>query len=185
MKRYRCIAAALMLVLSLATVATASLIGDEIIFQYIRGSDVISPPGDVKRQVKSGMEDVAILEEFQLNMEADRLLVDIVDFNIFSNSPFLEGFRVLGMNDTTNTDWILLGVDVETSLSGWNDSRVNFYQDSAGSNVEFNFQGMRLPVGESLSAVFEFGPNPIPIPATAALFITGIAGFFLIRRKIR
>ena len=36
---------------------------------------------------------------------------------------------------------------------------------------------------ESFTALLEFGPNPIPIPATMALFLTGLIGFIIMRRR--
>jgi hypothetical protein len=55
-----------------------------------------------------------------------------------------------------------------------------FGDDYAG----FNWQGLSVDGSTNFTAFFDFGPNPIPIPATLLLFVSGIAGFTLIRRKI-
>lgn len=182
MKPCKWFATAFILVFGLVPAVSASLIGDEVLYEYYRNSSFVSGSSQI---VESGPGDAVTLGEFTLDMEADYLDVGISSFNIFPSTALLWGLKIEGLNHQENPDWILLGVNIETSLAGWDDSRMSFYNDEEGGNLELNFQGMRLPLGESLTAMFEFGPNPIPIPATAALFITGLVGFILVRQKIR
>jgi hypothetical protein len=118
---------------------------------------------------------------YDVDVEADSVIVDFLRDNQFGN-PGVFDYAGLVISDLDfEPGYILLGVDVTTNMVGWDsDALLMFGDDFAG----FNWQGLSVDGSTNFTAVFDFGPNPIPIPATLLLFVSGIAGFALIRRKI-
>ncbi|HHP7233948.1 MAG TPA: hypothetical protein ACFCUC_04890 [Desulfobacterales bacterium] len=184
------IAGALFL-LSLTAVsgAFAYFIGDDVIFEYYTSGILRDTSGPDPIFIQEGPDetDTVVLasKTALLDMDSDRFILNMVRNNGIFGSALFSGFKVVGLENTENPDWILLGVDIETDLAGWTDDRFETTADENGLNLWFNLEGMSLPSGSSLTAVFEFGPNPIPIPATAALFVTGLIGFAIVRKRIR
>jgi hypothetical protein len=117
---------------------------------------------------------------YDVDVEADSVIVDFLNPNRFGD-PGVFDYNGLVLSDLDfEPGYILLGVDVDTNMDGWDASRLMFGDDFAG----FNWQGLSVDGSTNFTAFFDFGPNPIPIPPTLLLFVSGIAGFALIRRKI-
>lgn len=184
MKRRSIVAIALLLSLVVVPGAAAYFIGDDVTFEYWQYG---APRESQTVIIEDGLDDGVLLETNSafLNMDADRFTLEMVRNNAFPASGLFWGFKVLGLENQENPDWILLGVSIETNLPDWSEDRFEMTSDENGLNLAFDFEGMSLPQGRSLTAVFEFGPNPIPIPATAALFVTGLIGFAIVRKRIR
>ncbi|MGD2271436.1 MAG: PEP-CTERM sorting domain-containing protein [Desulfobacterales bacterium] len=172
-----------MLLVGLTGLAQASLIDDQVLvehhFPFFSTVDDDSGGGEVT--VQDGTAEIFGMHfgVYDVDIEEDSLTVNFLKTNQFGSSDF--NGLVLGDLDDSEADYILLGVDVETNMTGWDDSRLLFGDDFAG----FNWQGLTVDGSTDFTAFFEFGPNPIPIPATLLLFITGIVGFSLLRRKIK
>jgi hypothetical protein len=133
------------------------------------GQDILVTSGTEVEGMHYGVYDV--------NVGADSVIVDFLKLNQFAVSDY----NALVLSDLDfEPGYILLGVDVDTNMVGWDESRLMFGDDFAG----FNWQGLTVDGTTNFTAFFDFGPNPIPIPATLLLFASGIAGFTLIRRKI-
>jgi len=188
MKPSTTIVAALLLTLALATGAPASLIGDEVTVQYLQDGRVFDEQTFI---IESGEGDVirTAFNTISLNIEAEGVYIDFIGNNSFTpgNTNFF-GIKILGLDDVDNPDWILLGADVTentmTSSSLWyaeEDKRLQI--DPLAGDVGFDWNQMSYRAGQNFTALLEFGPNPIPIPATMALFVTGLIGFILIKRK--
>ncbi len=117
---------------------------------------------------------------YDVDVEEASVIVDFLKPNQFGN-PGVFDYAGLVVSDLDfEPGYILLGVDVDTNMAGWDESRLMFSDDFAG----FNWQGLSVDGDTNFTAFFDFGPNPIPIPPTLLLFVSGIAGFTLIRRKI-
>ena len=179
---------ALFLLLGLAAGAQASLIGDEVTVQYIESGVVYDEQTFI---VEDGTSDVIYTgwNSISLNIEAEGVYIDFLGNNSYvqGNTNFF-GIKILGLNDVDNPDWILLGADVTentmNSAGTWyaeEDSRLLI--DPLSGDVGFDWNQMSYSNGQNFTALLEFGPSPIPIPATMALFVTGLIGFVLVRRK--
>ncbi len=117
---------------------------------------------------------------YDVDVEEASVIVDFLKPNQFGN-PGVFDYAGLVVSDLDfEPGYILLGVDIDTDMAGWDASRLMFGDDFAG----FNWQGLSVDGSTNFTAFFDFGPNPIPIPSTLLLFVSGIAGFTLIRRKI-
>ena len=114
---------------------------------------------------------------YDVDVREDSVFVDFLKADTFATSIY-NGLVLSGLD--FEDGYILLGVDIDTNLTGWDDSRLTFGDDWAG----FNWQGLGVDDSKNFTALFDFGPNPIPIPTTLLLFATGMAGFFFIRKKI-
>ena len=180
--------AAALLSLGLATGAGAALIGDEVTIQYIENNEVIDEQTVIISEsssdtIRTGYNTIS------LNMEANTVFIDFVGFNSFPQSfTTFFGIKILGLNDVDNPDWVLLGADVTentmTDAGLWyaeEESRLLI--DPLSGDVGFDWHQMSYRPGQSFTALLEFGPNPIPIPATMALFVTGLIGFIIMRRR--
>ncbi|KPJ74259.1 MAG: hypothetical protein AMJ54_17190 [Deltaproteobacteria bacterium SG8_13] len=188
MKPKSIIVAALLLSVGLATGVGASLIGDEVTVQYIQNDQVLDQQTFI---IEEGNDD-AIRTGFNtisLNIEAEGVYIDFIGSNSYPAgfSTFF-GIKILGLDDVDNPDWILLGADVtENTMTNYplwyaeEDSRL--LVDPINGDVGFDWHQMSYRPGQSFAALLEFGPNPIPIPATMALFVTGLIGFIIMRRK--
>ena len=160
--------------------AQASLIGDWVLVepQFPMFTPPVDRSDDVNVLVAAGTTDVIRIEgTYDVNMEESSVDVDFLTMNTYETRSF--NGLVLGDLDF-ETEYILLGVEVTTNLAGWNDSRLELGVDYVG----FNWQDLTVFSDTDFTAIFEFGPNPIPIPSTLLLFVTGLTGFFLIKRKI-
>jgi hypothetical protein len=117
---------------------------------------------------------------YDVDVEEASVIVDFLKPNQFGN-PGVFDYAGLVVSDLDfEPGYILLGVDVDTNMAGWDESRLMFGDDFTG----FNWQGLSVDGDTNFTAFFDFGPNPIPIPPTLLLFVSGIVGFTLIRRKI-
>jgi hypothetical protein len=186
MRRLLVITAVLILSLGSISESSAYFIGDDVTFEYWVKGDLRNSK-TVTVQDRPDETDFVVWEfgTTRLDVDEDRFTLDMIYKNAFSSSGLFWGYKVLGLENVQNPDWIFLGVSVESDLPGWSANRFQMTSDEDGIDLAFNLQGMSLPEGSSLTAVFDFGPNPIPIPATAALFVTGLIGFALIRKRIR
>jgi hypothetical protein len=175
---------AIFLIFGLAGGVSASLIGDDVYVEYIV-KDISYPILSDWGTVDAGMEtpEVEISHYYDIYFDADRVHIDFTYDNTFEATSKFSGIALDSLNDSENSDWIILGVEVETDMVGWTDDRLVF--DDSGQFVGFNWQGLSTESGQSFTAIFEFGPNPIPIPATMGLFVTGLVGFMVFRRLRR
>lgn len=161
----------------LAGSAYASLIGDDVFVTYTDPS--FSQTETII--VQEGSEDTVdlLFGVIAVDMEADSVIIDFSRTNTFGSASFA-GLIIDDLNyDSNNQDFILLGVEVDTNMQSWADNRILFDEDTAS----FNWQGLFVDSTTNFTAIFQFGPNPIPIPNSVILFVTGIAGFVLIRRR--
>jgi hypothetical protein len=118
---------------------------------------------------------------YDVDVEANSVTIDFLRDNRFGDLDVFDWSGLVISDLDFQPGYILLGVDVDTNMVGWDDeTRLMFGDDYAG----FNWQGLAVNANTNFTAIFDFGPNPIPIPATLLLFVSGIAGFTLIRRKI-
>jgi hypothetical protein len=175
---------AVLLICGISGSVSASLIGDDVYVDYIvNGTSYASYFGGWA-EVDAGMETPEISNDYyEYFFDADRLRIDFVRPDSFGNSTLFSGIALSSLNDVENPDWILLGVDVQTDLTGWSDDRIVF--DETGQYVGFSLENLSTAGAENFTAIFEFGPNPIPIPATMTLFVTGLIGFIALRRLHR
>jgi hypothetical protein len=161
--------------------ASASLIGQDVIVKYQDPFFEESFTVTVEQGNGDTVDLLKFMSEtgvFTVDLEADSALVDFNKANNFGSATFA-GLILEDLIDS-NPEHILLGVTVDTSLTWWDDSRLKFGNDFA----QFNWQGEMVESTDYFDAVFQFGPNPIPIPTSLLLFVTGIVGFALLRRKI-
>ncbi len=182
------IIAALLLSLGLATSAGASLVKDQVTVQYWENDQLFQNTPFVIGQSP------AIITGFgriRLDIDAEGVKINFIGPNQFigGNTNFF-GIKIVGLNDFDNPDWILLGAEVTentmTSTDLWyaeQDARLVL--DPKSGDVAFDWNQMSFTGGQNFTAMLEFGPNPIPIPATMALFVTGLIGFILLTRKKR
>jgi hypothetical protein len=158
--------------------AYSSLIEDEVFVTY--KDPFFSQTETVT--VKEGSEDAIdlLFGVMTVDMEADGVIIDFNRPNTFGSASFA-GLIIDDLDyDNNDQDYILLGVEVDTNMRGWADNRILFDDDT----VSFNWYGLFVDENTYFTVIFEFGPNPIPIPNSVLLFVTGIAGFALIRRRI-
>jgi hypothetical protein len=161
----------------------ASLIGDLVDIEHHFpqfGTIDVGSGGGQDILVTSGIEVQGMhFGVYDVDVRDSSVDVDFVTLtqNTFGTSNY-NGLVLSGLD--FEDGYILLGVDVDTNMSGWTDSRLTFGDDFAG----FNWQGLTVDGTTNFTALFDFGPNPIPIPPTLLLFVSGLAGFTLIRRKI-
>jgi hypothetical protein len=175
---------ALTFVLILIGVAQASLIDDQV--NVYHGSPLFSTPdaasGGDTVTVETGVNDIITLHfgVYQVDIEESSVIVDFLKPNQFGN-PGVFDYSGLVLNDLDfEPGYILLSVDVDTNMNGWDESRLMFGDDYVG----FNWQGLTVDGGVNFTALLDFGPSPIPIPPTLLLFATGIVGYTLFRRKM-
>ena len=176
-----------MLSLGLAAGAGASLIGDEVTLQYWE-NDILED--EQTFTIDAGPDNITTgFGTIRLDMTANEVVINFIRPNSYApgNTSFF-GIKLLGLDDVENPDWILLGADVTqntmTSSALWyaeEDERLMI--DPINGNISFDWNQMSYQTGQRFTAMLEFGPNPIPIPATMALFVTGLIGFILIRRR--
>jgi hypothetical protein len=185
MTRFVGFSIAVFLMIGWAGNAAASLVGDDVIVRYIE-QDTVYQYNVVN--VQEGPSDVLItgFNRIALNMESSSMVLDFVGSNKYVPSIKFSGLSIANMNNPDHPDWLLLGVDVKTDMVGWTDSRIDFMNNAVGGFASFDWQGLAYTADNYFTAMFEFGPNPIPIPATMVLFVTGLMAFALYRkRKIR
>jgi hypothetical protein len=183
MKKSAVFLGTLSLVFGLITGAAASLVGDEVLFQYIELNSVV--------QSAYVTVDDPLTDPIQtawgsasVDMGPSGLEIDFIGQNNYPIDSRFTGIKISGMNDLANPDWIVLDVDVTTDMAGWTDDRIDFGYDETGSWVSFAWQDLGWEQDQSFDAMFTFGADPIPIPATMMLFVTGLVGFVVIRRKL-
>jgi hypothetical protein len=184
MKKTAAFLGTLSLIFGLITPAAASLVGDDVLVQYIElntvwQSDNITVTDDATDAIQTARDTVT------LDMGPSGVQMDLAWPNSFAPDNRFSGIKISGINDTANPDWILLDVDVTTNMAGWTDNRLDFGYDETGSWVSFAWQGLGWEQNQSFDALFTLGPNPIPIPATVVLFVTGLIGFVIIRSKLK
>ena len=180
---------AIVFVFCLSGFAQASLIDDQVIVQHraplftivdaASGGDTVTVADGTLEE--STADDIIALhyDVYKVDIEQSSVIVDFLKPNQFGN-PGVFDYSGLVLSDLDfASGYILLGVDVDTNMKGWDDSRLMFGDDYVG----FNWQGLTVDNDTSLTAFLEFGPSPIPIPPTLLLFATGIVGFTFFRRK--
>lgn len=158
--------------------AYASLIGDDVFVTYT--DPFFSQTETVT--VEEGSDDAVdlLFGVITVDMETDSVIIDFSRPNTFGSASFA-GLIIDDLDyDDNAQDFILLGVEVDTNMRSWSDNRILFDEDT----VSFNWQGLFVDGTTNFTAIFQFGPNPIPIPTTLLLFVTGIVGFVLIKRRI-
>ena len=173
----------LSLVFGLITPAAASLVGDEVLVQYIEldsvmQSDNVTVTDDATDAIQTAWNTVSV------DMGPSGVEIDLLWPNSYPTDIRFSGIKISGLNDITNPDWLLLDVDVTTDVTGWTNDRIDFGYNGGGSWVSFAWQGLEWNQNQSFDAMFTFGPNPIPIPATMVLFVTGLIGFAVIRKRL-
>jgi hypothetical protein len=156
----------------------ASLIDDLVLVEH-RFPDFNTPIEGESVTVQDGTTEIFGMQfSYDVNIEESSVIVDFTTTNQFTVRSY-NGLVLSGLD--FQEGYILLGVDVNTNMVGWDASRLVFDDHLAG----FNWQGLTVDGTTDFTALFDFGPNPIPIPPTLILFVSGIAGFTLIRRKIK
>jgi len=183
MKKTAVLLGTLSLVFGLITGAAASLVGDDVLVQYLEANSVsqrhdVTVTDDVTDTINT------VFGFATLDMGASGVDIAFPFGADFSDGSWFSGIKISGLNDIANPDWIVLDVDVTTDMKGWADDRTDFGYDETGSWVSFAWQGLGWEQNQSFDAMFTFGPNPIPIPATMVLFVTGLVGFVVIRKKL-
>lgn len=176
MKKLVGVFSAFIVVLIFTGLANASLIDDSVVIGH-HGPTINDVLISDTVQVKTGTDDVVTLGSFSVDMEADSLTVAFNRSDFFSAFSF-NGLVVSDLDDNGGSDYILLNVGVDTDVAGWNASRIIFGDDFAA----FNWAGLTFDTSTNFEAMLEFGPNPIPIPTTMVLFITGLVGFAAARK---
>ena len=167
----------LSLVLGVMSISQASLIGDDVTIKY-------QDPFVVESQtvtVQDGTQDAVdfMLGSLTINMEADTV---IVSFN--NPTTFADGFFSGLIIDDLNPGMPYLNladVNVDTNMAGWSTDRLLFYDDM----VMFNWAGLTADQSTTFSADLVFDANPVPIPGTMLLFVTGIGGVVIASRRKR
>lgn len=183
MKKTAVLLGALSLVFGLITPAAASLVGDDVLVQYIEVDSLMQSQGvTVTDDATDAIQ--TVWGSASVDMGPSGVQIDFLWENILARDNRFSGIKIIGMNDIANPDWLVLDVGVTTEMDGWTDDRIDFGYDEIGSWVSFAWQDLRLEQNQSFDAMFTFGPNPIPIPATMVLFITGLVGFVVIRRRL-
>jgi len=183
MKKTAVLLGTLSLVFGLITPAAASLVGDDVLVQYIE-VDSVMQSGDVTVTDDATDAITTAWTTASVDMGPSGVQMDLLWPNSYSPDSRFSGIKISGLNDIANQDWLLLDVDVTTDIAGWTDDRIDFGYDGTGSWVSFAWQGLGWSQDQSFDAMFTFGPNPIPIPATMVLFVTGLVGFAVIRRRL-
>ena len=128
--------------------------------------------------------------QFTVDVGATNIVVDFLKFVSFAEADF-NGLVIrrdpspeYAATNTWGSDYILLGVTVDTDLADvdWDPlDDIIFGEDF----VAFNWSKVEFQSDTYFEAMLEFGPNPIPIPATMVLFITGLFGFATFQRLTR
>ena len=182
MKKTAVLLGTLSLIFGLITPAVASLVGDDVLVQYLEAGSVVQGNTVI---VEDSVKEPALTAwgTASVDMGASGVEISFLWNNAFADGSQFSGIQISGMNDK-NPDWILLDVSVKTDMAGWTDDRIEFGYDETGSWVSFAWQGLGWEQNQSFDAMFTFGPSPMPIPATMVLFVTGLVGFVVIRRKL-
>jgi hypothetical protein len=184
MKKILTIIFAITLSLGFTGAAQASLVGDDVLVEhrFPNMETIFGPGGGWKTVDADSPEAILAFGVYEVDIGESGVHIDFLRNDNFIVARF-HGLYLADLNDS-NPENILLGVTVDTSLTWWDDSRLLFGDDF----VTFNWAGIDEPnqiaSTDYFDAVFQFGPNPIPIPTSLLLFVTGIVGFMLIRRKL-
>ena len=193
MKRFLITFAALSLLFGLVSGANASLLGDEVWIQYVEADvtyfwNPVKVANDNSDAIRTGWNAADGFGKIQVDLGETGVQIDFLASERFSSSSQFFGLTLSGLD--FGDEWVLLGVDVDTDMVGWTDDRISYFEDKTGAyHISFDWQGLSfagsLDEPQSFTAMFDLGPSPIPIPATMALFVTGLVGFMFIRRRIK
>ena len=179
MKKSVSIISAVFAVLIFAGLSNASLIGDSVTIGH-HGPTIDQVALSDTVTVEAGTGDIVTLGSFSVDMEADGFSVQFSTTDNFGVFTF-NGLVISDLNDDGGSDYILLDVSVTTDVADWDESRIIMGDDFAA----FNWSGLSFDTTTNFEAMLEFGPNPIPLPASMILFLTGLVGFAAIRKKQR
>jgi len=177
MKKLVGVFSAFMVVLIFTGLTDASLVGDDVVIGH-HGPTINDVAASDTATVATGNGDVVTLGTFSVDMEADSLTVAFNTNGVFFDIRPFNGLVVSDLDDDGGSDYILLNVVVDTDVADWNESRIILGDDF----VAFNWQKLTFNTTTNFEAMLEFGPNPIPIPTTMVLFITGLVGFAAARK---
>lgn len=183
MKKTAVLLGTLSLVFGLFTGAAASLVGDDVLVEYIE-ADNVSQSHNVTVTDDATDTIQTVWGYASLDMGPSGTEIDFPYGTDLGGGIRFSGIKISGLNDIANPDWLVLDVDVTTDMAGWTDDRIDFGYDEIGSWVSFAWQGLGWEQNQYFDAMFTLGPNPIPIPATMVLFVTGLVGFVVIRKKL-
>jgi|GEM_PF-731218 len=179
MKKLVRVLGAIILLWAFTGAVNASLIGDTVyVEQYHPYPNTASDDyQSISTVVAEGDSDIVTLGRYSVDIEKDFLTVSFNHGDTFSVFDF-NGLVISDMQDSRD-GYYLLNVAVETDIAGWDDSRIYFGDDFAA----FNWAGLSFSNTTEFTATLEFVPVPMPIPTTMVLFITGLLGFAVVRRK--
>lgn len=133
----------------------ASLVGDEVIVQFITADTIIETFEVTVTDDNTDIIDI-IYGYASLNMGSSGVEINfpyLVDFEVGS---FFSGIKISDMDYLGKPKFILKGVSVDTNTSGWADNRLEFDEDW----VSFNWQGLTFETGQYFNATFTFGLTP-------------------------
>ncbi len=153
-----------------ATIALASIEGDEVVVQFI-DNDIIRETFTVT-VTDDDTDSIPIIFGYaSLDMGPSGFEMSfsyLVDFEV---GNFFSGIKISDLDDSSHTKWILKAVSVNTDNGGWSEDRIEFSEDW----VSFSWQGLVFLPGQYFNAVLTFGPKPSisALPAIYHLLLLG------------
>ncbi len=173
---------AVILFLTFAGNAGASLVGDTVTIEHKTDSTAIFGPADTV--VAEGPADtVAVITYFNskpyhnydVNVDAYSINVDFTLNSKWSSYYTFNGLVVSNLDDSSGNS--LQGVEIDTNMSGWDDRLLAFTNDQ----VSFNWRGYDFTTGTYFNASLDFGQNTVPIPGAVYLLGAGLLGIAAFR----
>lgn len=175
MKKLFGVSCSITMILVFTGFVNADLIGDNVfIEQHVPNLNTVA--GSIEITVQEGHDTYVDPTEwpfstFTVDVEASSFNVTFTRNTFFTVFDF-NGLVVDDLNSVVNPDYILLGVTVTTNLTDWTESNLQFGNDF----VALNLSGLSVNTTNQIAVDLELGPDPIPIPATMVLFVTGLVG---------
>ena len=113
------------------------------------------------------------LDDYGVDLEADTIRIDFVDSVAFTAGTNFHGLVADGLHCPDDPPWQITAVEVTSSMTGFDPSRVTF-----GAHwVAVNWQGLSVSRGAT------FDITLIPEPGAAALMALGLVALIRRRRK--